>query len=375
MFAESLMDLRPWNYWTRDGKPYPGTDEVIAALERVISENPRHPGALHYWIHLWEPTKTPERAEAEADRLLPLMPAAGHMVHMPGHIYMRVGRYGDAVKANQLAALADEDYLTQCRVQGLYAVGYYPHNVHFLWWAASMEGRSQVAIEASRKTATRVPVETVKEIEALHTFLTAQYFALVRFGRWQEILDEPKPAVESPLVATVWHYARGLALVRQKRFPDAEKELAALAPVTRPRVEWPTAITGFTPNPKMAVVRIAPEILAGELAAARGEFEKAVGHLTRATLYEDALVYTEPADWPYPVRQHLGAVLLEAGRPDEAEAVYWEDLRKHPENGWALFGLWQALKAQGKNEEAAAVEKRFGKAWANADVTLTASRF
>lgn len=375
MFAEALMDLRPWNYWQRDGAPYAETQKIISTLESVLAKNPRHPGATHLYIHATEATKNPERAEAAADTLLTLMPGAGHMVHMPSHTYMRIGRYADAVKSNQLAALADEDYIAQCRAQGIYPLGYYPHNVHFIWWAASMEGRSQVALEAARKTATRVPLETLKEMEILQSFFVAQYFALVRFGRWQEILAEPQPAVDSPLVTTVWHYARGLALVRQKRFAEAEGELAALAPVTRPRVEWSAEITGFAPNPKMAVVRIAPEILAGELAAARGEFEKAIEHLTRAMLYEDALVYTEPSDWPYPVRQHLGAVLLQADRPDEAEAVYWEDLRRFRDNGWSLFGLLQALKAQGKDGLVAEVEKRFAKAWANADIELTASRF
>ncbi|MGH9804662.1 MAG: hypothetical protein ACRD4D_05780, partial [Candidatus Acidiferrales bacterium] len=375
LYAEALMDLRPWNYWQRDGAPYAETAEIISTLESVLARNPRHPGATHLYIHATEATKNPERAEAAADTLLTLMPGAGHMVHMPSHTYMRIGRYADAVKSNQMAALADEDYIAQCRAQGLYPLGYYPHNVHFIWWAASMEGRSQVAIEAARKTATRVPLETMKEMEILHGFYVSQYFALARFGRWREILDEPQPAVESPLVTTVWRYVRGLALVRQKRFAEAEAELAALAPVTRPRVEWPAEITGFAPNPKLAVVRIAPEILAGELAAARGEFEKAIEHLTRAMLYEDALVYTEPSDWPYPVRQHLGAVLLEAGRPDEAEAVYWEDLRRFRDNGWSLFGLLQALRAQGKSELATSIEKRLQKAWANADVALTASRF
>jgi tetratricopeptide (TPR) repeat protein len=375
LYAEALMDLRPWNYWQRDGAPYPETTEIISTLEAVLARNPRHPGAAHLYIHATEATKNPEKAEAAADTLLTLMPGAGHMVHMPSHTYMRVGRYADAVKSNQRAALADEDYITQCRAQGLYPLGYYPHNVHFLWWAASMEGRSRVAIEAARKTATRVPLETMKQMEILHSFFVSQYFALARFGRWQEILEEPQPDVESPLVNTVWHYVRGLALVRQKRFAEAEVELKALAPVSRPQVEWPAEITGFAPNPTIAIVRIAPEVLAGELAAARGDFPKAVEHLTRAMFYEDALVYTEPADWPYPVRQHLGAVLLQAGRPDEAEAVYWQDLQRFRDNGWSLFGLWQALEAQGKSELAAQIEQRFRKAWASADVQLSASRF
>ena len=194
LYAEALMDLRPWNYWTRDGRPYAETHQIIAALDQVITRNPVHPGALHYWIHLWEGSNTPEQAEAAADRLLPLAPAAGHLVHMPGHIYQRVGRYSDAVKANQLAIVADEDYITQCRAQGIYPLGYYPHNVHFLWFAATMNGQSQIAIDAARKTAKAIPPAALKELPILQTFTLVPDFALVRFGKWDEILTAPAPA-------------------------------------------------------------------------------------------------------------------------------------------------------------------------------------
>ncbi|MGH8188022.1 MAG: hypothetical protein ACREUC_15790, partial [Steroidobacteraceae bacterium] len=173
LYAEALMDLRPWNYWTRSGQPYEPTHEIVASLDKVLSRNPDHPGALHYWIHLWEASNTPERAEAAADRLLPLAPAAGHLVHMPGHIYQRVGRYSDAAKVNQLAIVADEDYITQCRAQGLYPLAYYPHNTHFLWFAASMDGQSKLAIDAANKTASKIPVEVLKDLPILQTFLLA----------------------------------------------------------------------------------------------------------------------------------------------------------------------------------------------------------
>lgn len=374
LFAESLMDLRPWNYWTRDGQPYPGTDEVVAALEKVMKRNPNHPGALHFWIHLWEPTKTPERAEEAADRLLPLMPAAGHMVHMPGHTFYRVGRYADAARANVLAVAADEDYITQCRAQGIYPLGYYPHNIHFLWAASTMEGRSEVAIPAARKAAAAIPEEVVKKFPFLQAFLVVPYHALVRFGKWEEILKEPPPRYDSSFTRGEWHYARGMAFTATGKLAGAQKELDALRKdASDPALAQMPA--SFSANTAQMILRIAPEVLAGSLAAKKGDFDSAVMHLDNAVRFGDALVYTEPPDWGVPPRHVLGAVLLEAKRPVEAEVVYWDDLKHYPENGWALFGLRQALKVQGKDEQAAVVEKRLQKAWAVADVKLTASRF
>lgn len=374
MFAEALMDLRPWDYWTRDGLPYAGTDEIVAALELVMKRNPEHPGALHYYIHAMEATKSPEKAEEAADRLIALMPGAGHMVHMPAHIFMRVGRYEDAADSNELAIQADEDYITQCRAQGLYPLAYYPHNIQFLWWAASVEGRSNASLEAARKTAAKIPTEQLRELPFLQGFVVTPDYARVQFGRWDDILKEARPALESPFVQGVWHYARGLAFAGKAQFEDAAKELAALESTVKSDALRNMPVS-FSANTALAILRIAPEVLAGELAAKQKQFDKAVSHLERAVRLEDSLIYTEPADWPFPVRQKLGAVLLEAGRPDEAAVVYWEDLRRFPENGWSLFGLMQALKAQGKYDQAAIVEKRFQKAWARADVQLSGSRF
>lgn len=374
IYAEALMDLRPWNYWTRSGQPYEQTHEIITALDHVLSRNPDHPGALHYWIHLWEASNTPERAEAAADRLLPLAPAAGHLVHMPGHIYQRVGRYSDAVKANQLAILADEDYITQCRAQGLYPLAYYPHNAHFLWFAASMNGQSKLAIDAANKTASKIPVEVLKDFPILQTFLLAPDYARVRFGKWDEILAAPAPRADTMFTRGVRHYARGMAFIRKKDFAAASKEIDAVKQIAAdPKlIETPTS---FSLNLADSVLRVGIEVLDGELAAARGEYDQAIAHLDRAVRYQDALVYTEPDDWHQPVRHNLGAVLLQAGRALEAESVYWDDLRARPKNGWALFGLAQALRAQGKADAAKAVEADLEKSWADADVTLTASRF
>jgi len=365
------MDVRPWGYWMRDGTPHEGTAEIIALTEDVIRRNPRHPGALHMYIHLVEATDA-ARAEAAADALLPLMPAAGHMIHMPGHIYQRVGRYADAVRANEMAVLADEDYITQCRAQGLYPMGYYPHNLHFLWFAATYDGQSAKAIEAARKVAEKIDDKTLKALPITAGFRVVPYFALTRFGHWDEMLKEPEPPATSAYMRGVWHYNRGLSFVAKNQLTAAERELARLNTVLKdPSLDGPL----FSPNVSRNILAIAPEVLAGELAAARRQYDRAIAHLERAVRLEDALVYTEPSEWHYPPRHTLGAVLLEAGRPAEAETVYWEDLRRNRDNGWALFGLAQALRAQKKMDEAALIDARFKHAWERADLTLTGSRF
>lgn len=374
MAAEALMDLRPWNYWTRDGRPYEETAEIVAKLESVIERDPLHIGALHYWIHLWEPTKTPERAEAAADALRPLAPAAGHLVHMPGHIYQRVGRYGDVIEANKEAIEADEDYITQCRAQGIYPLGYYPHNIHFLWFGAEAAGRSKLAIETALKTPQSIPDDVVAQLPFLQGFLVVPEYALVRFGKWDEILALPAPRYESLFTRGVRHYSRGLAFVGKDQLRKAQRELNALQKIVADP-ELAAQPASFSANNAADILAIAPEVLAGELAAKKGDHDAAVAHLTRAVWLQDSLVYTEPDDWHYPVRHSLGAVLLAAGRAREAEAVYWEDLQHHPDNGWALYGLAQALSAQGKEDQAAEIEARYQRAWASADVTLTASRF
>lgn len=373
LYAEALMDLRPWNYWMRDGRPHPGTEDIAKTLERVVTANPEHPGALHLSIHLWEAFE-PRKAEAAADRLLTLAPAAGHLVHMPGHIYQRVGRYDDVIKANQLAILADEDYISQCRAQGLYPLGYYPHNIHFLWFGATMAGQSDLAIASARKTVSSIPKEAVVEVPILQTFLLVEDFALVRFGRWDEILKLPPLKYESLFTRGVRHYARGMALTRKHDFAAATKELDAAKKIAADPelIATPASMSLNLPD---AVLRIAAESLAGEMAAEQGRYDEAITHLETAVRMQDALAYTEPDDWHYPVRHSLAAVLLKAGRPIEAETVYWQDLREHPKNGWALFGLAQALRAQGKTEEAKAIDEDFRTAWAKADIKLTSSVF
>ena len=366
------MDLRPWNYWTRDGLPYDETKEVQQQLEAVFTMNKSHPGALHLWIHLWEPTDTPERAEAEADRLLPLMPGAGHIVHMPAHIYQRVGRYADVISSNLLAAKADEDYITQCKAQGMYPLGYYPHNLHFIWMGATASGQRKLAIESAYRVANSIPHASLGDIPIIQGFVVVPYWAMVRFGQWDEILADKGPHYQTAFTKGAWRYARAMALIAKDRLTDAETELAELKTLLAD--ESLKGQTTFSSNPGVSILRIAPEVIAGEIAAKRKEWDRALLHLERAVRFEDALLYQEPPDWHLPVRQNLGAVLLEAGRADEAEAVFWEDLKKNPENGWSLFGLWQAQKAQGKKEEAAHTEARFHKAWKDADVQIKSPR-
>jgi pimeloyl-ACP methyl ester carboxylesterase len=366
LYAEALMDLRPWNYWTRDGVPYDDTRKALAALEQAITANKNHPGALHLWIHVWESTDTPERAEAEADRLLPLMPGAGHIVHMPAHIYQRVGRHADVIRSNELAAKADEDYIAQCRAQGVYPLGYYPHNLHFIWMGATASGQRKLAIDAANKLANQVPQAALKSTPILQGFLVVPYWAMVRFERWDEILADKGPRFESPFTRGVWHYARAAAFTAQGQLAEAERELAALKTIVAdPAMKGQTT---FSANSGVAILRIAPEVIAGEIAAQRKDWDTALLHLERAVRYEDTLVYQEPHDWHAPVRQTLGNVLLAAGRAEEAEAVFWEDLKKNAESGWTLRGLIKALKAQGKTEDAAIAEARLRKAWASSEL-------
>jgi tetratricopeptide (TPR) repeat protein len=371
LFAEALMDLRPWNYWSRDGVPYDETLEITSALEQVLASHQNHPGALHLWVHLWEPTDTPEKAEAEADRLLPLMPGAGHMVHMPAHIYMRVGRHADVVKSNLLAAKADEDYITQCRAQGMYPFAYYPHNLHFIWMGATASGQGKLALDSARRVANAIPDHALGTVPILQGFVVVPYWAMVRFAQWDAILSDTGPRHKTAFTRAVWHFARAMAFVAKDRLGDAETELATLtALVDEPEMSGQTT---FSNNTGKAIMRIAPEVVKGEIAAKRGNWDTAVLHFDRAIRYEEALIYQEPPDWPAPVRQNLGTVLLKAGRADEAEAVFWEDLKKNPETGWSLFGLVQALKAQNKSDQAALVEARFTRAWKDADVKLASA--
>ena len=373
LYVESVMDLSPWDYWTRDGKPYPATAEMMNLLEAIISKNPNHPGAIHFYIHVVEYGR-PQLAEAGADRLLNLVPGAGHLVHMSSHIFRRIGRYHDASLSNIAAINADEDYIVQCRAQGVYPLAYHPHNIHFLWDSSTMEGRSATALDAARKSSRTVPEGMWHDVPLLHQFLVSPLFAYTRFGKWDEILAEPQPPEESPFWTGIWHYARGLAYTAKNNMKAAEQEFAKLTEIADMKEMEGYKVT-FSRNGAKSILDIAVAVLSGELEARKGNYEQALVKLHRGVLLEDNLIYNEPPDWHVPVRQVLGAVLLDADRAAEAEAIYWQDLRENPENGWSLFGLMKSLRAQGKNVEAAAVEERFRKAWSRADVKLHSSRY
>lgn len=374
LFAEAMMDTMPWAYWTEDGEPKPLTEEVFATLDFVLERDPDHPGANHFYIHAVE-QEDPARGEGAADRLRRVVPGAGHLVHMPSHIYIRVGRYHDGSLANELAVEADNDYVTQCRAQGIYPVAYVPHNHHFLWATTTMEGRSADALAAARQTARHVDHSLMREpqMAMLQHFSAIPYYALVRFGMWDEILVEPAPDADLLYPTAVWHYARGIAYTRAGKPEEAKGELARVQAIASdPRLEE-IRIWGL--NPASSLAQIAAAVLRAEIAAARKQVKIAVSELRKAIAIEDGLIYGEPPDWFYPVRQNLGATLLEAGRPKASEKVYREDLARFPDNGWSLFGLAQSLRAQGKTREAEEVQRRFETAWQHADIEISASRF
>jgi tetratricopeptide (TPR) repeat protein len=358
LYAESLMDLRPWGYWTRDGRPYDETVRIQSALAHVIARQKNHPLALHLWIHLWESVDA-KKAEAEADRLVPLMPGAGHMVHMPAHIYQRVGRHDDVVRVNQMAAKADEEYIAACRAQGLYPLAYYPHNLHFIWMGASASGQKTIAIESARKLAGQVPAEGLAAAPILQGFLVVPYYAMVRFSEWDQILADKGPSHSTAFTQGVWRYSRAVALLAKDRVDEAERELETLKTL----IEDPAlkGQTTFSSNTGITILRIAPEVVAGEIAAKRKDWDRAVLHLERAVRFEDALVYQEPPDWHVPARQNLAAVLMAAGRPDEAETALWEDLKRNPDHVWNLSLLSKALRMQNKSADAALIEARLAK--------------
>ena len=369
LYAASLMNLIPWSYWYGDGTPKEQTVEIMAALEGVIARDPEHTGAIHYYIHTVE-EKRPDQAEASADQLATLAPNAGHLVHMPAHIYMRLGRYQDSYDQNVKAVAADEGYIASCNAQGVYPLGYYPHNIHFMVWSAMFEGRSAETVEMARKVASKIPDHIdEKNWDAYELFRSQPMYAMVRFGMWDEVLAEPKPIEKARYMTGVWRYARALAYLHTGRTGKAKSELRDLGKLRR-------ELEGDGDGVYYAnLLTIAELIVEAEVAVARGRYDDALPKLERAVRLEGVLGYSEPPDWYFPVRHVLGAVLLEAGRPAEAEVVYWADLAAHPENGFALFGLEQSLRAQEKYDEADAIADRYDEAWERADVELTTSRF
>jgi tetratricopeptide (TPR) repeat protein len=374
LFAEALMDTTPWDYWDEAGKPKPEGTEIMRTLENILKRHPNHPGANHLYIHAVEKER-PELGIPSADRLMKLVPGSGHLVHMASHIYIRVGRYHDAVVSNQKGIQADDSYVASCHAQGMYPLVYMAHNHHFLWFAALMNGQSKVAIDAAHHTA-MVDEQLMRQPElagTLQHFYTIPIYTLARFGKWDDILAIPTPAQDLKYPNGALHYARGLAFLAKGNLEQSIQELAQLRILAADPTLQQSTIGGFNSTAK--VLNIASEVLAGEIAAKQGNSKQAIEHLQKAVQIEDSLVYTEPADWYYPSHQALATILLEGGQAAAAEKAYREDLKIYPENGWSLFGLAQSLRMQGKTQEAKAIQTRYEKAWAFADVAPTISRF
>ncbi len=376
LYSEALMNLQPWNYYDSKGNPTGGTAEFVGVLESVMKRSADHPGALHLYIHAVEASSNPDRGVIAADRLRELIPGSGHLVHMPAHIYTRVGRYHDAVVANQKAIEADNAYLAICRPSpGPYPLAYVPHNHHFLWWASSMEGAGKQALAAAQETAKRAwqpELIRLPDFAFLQDFWVTPLKAKVQLGQWDELLAVPAPAADLPYALAIWHYAQGMATTRLSRLDKAQEHLNELAKAAAdPAME--KLLIG-PQHPLSGTLKVAERVLAGELAAARKDYETAIDALKQGVMHEDALAYFEPPLWHQPSRLNLGAVLLMAGKPFEAEKVYREDLLQNRNNGWALYGLAQSLKAQKMNAEAANIEKQFEEAWQYADIKLSASR-
>ena len=369
IYAEALMNTMPWDYWGPDGEAKPDTQAVIASLEAVMAADPNHPLALHLYIHALEASSNAAKAEAAADRLANLVPGSGHLVHMPSHIYFRVGRYQDSALANIRAAEVDEAYIAQCNAQGFYPALYYPHNIHFLWASATMQGQSALSVDSARRVVANVRVEQVEQFPTIQFFRTVPMLSLVRFARWQEILAEPEPYEPFAFARAIWHYGRGVA---HAALGDAGAALDELAAIEALEPEVDEIFMGNV-YPARDLLEIAKSLLRGEMAYRSGDAANAVLAFEEAVALQDALPYTEPPFWYYPTRQSLGAALLASDRDAEAQAVFEEDLEQYPMNGWSMFGLAEALRRQGDEAGAAQMTARFETVWQFADVSLATS--
>lgn len=373
LFAEALMVTTPWNYWLADGSPNETTREVLAVLESSMEKQPNHPGTNHFYIHTVE-TRHPERGEGAADRLRGLVPQAGHLQHMPSHIYIQIGRYADASLANEKAVAADREYLDKYGAHGMYRISYMPHNAIYLCFTTSMEGRGRACLEAANTTRDLILEDPLYQpgYGSLTQGYSLRYVAMARFGMWEELLQEERPPAELLYPTAIWRYARGMALLRTGRSKDARDELERLRELTTPEEVARMDARGRANTRR--VLRIASNMLAGEIAAEAGNYDEALAHLREAVDLEDGMGYYEPPPWFAPPRQTLGAVLLESGDPAAAAQVFRDDLSSWPENGWSLSGLYHALKAAGEEDEAQSIRERFEQAWSRADIELRVSR-
>ncbi len=372
LYVDAVMNLSPWDYWGADGiTPKGKIGEAIRTAEKVMAANPNHPGAIHLYIHLTEASATPERAEGYANRLAALMPGAGHLVHMPSHTFYRIGRFQDSVVTNKAAVKADEDYLAQVKARGIYAYGYYPHNIHFVLVSAQMSGDKQTALEYAQRLEGKIPDAVAEQIGWIQAIKTAPYFAYAQFAEPDAVLALPAPDAKFPFVQAMWHYARGIAYIGKKDVERARIEAAKIAELNQ-SADFQYLLDWAVPAPD--VLRIARHVIEGRIAQAQGKLDRAVKEFQVAVSIQDSLAYMEPPYWYYPVRQSLGAALLASGKAAEAEQVFKESLKRVPKNGWALYGLMKAQEAQNQVQQAKATAQRFKQAWAGDPTALTIDR-
>lgn len=369
LFAESLMNLQPWDLWTNDGQPKGRTLDIVATLERVLEINPSHPGATHFYIHAVEASRDPDRATAAAERLTTLVPGSGHLVHMPSHIFVRTGRYADSADANERAIAADERYFELAPTPRFYVL-YYTHNIHFLAYSAMMEGRYETAIAAARRMEEKVPKDFIRDYAVIADgLMPAAIHVMVRFGKWEDILREREPEDFRLVSRAMRRYGRCVALSALGRTAEAEREIKAFDEIAaKIGDEW-----FIGQNPASVILPLARKMMLGEMLFREGQRERAFALLREAVAMEDELVYDEPPGWMQPVRHALGALLMADGRYSEAEEVYRADLAKHRNNGWSLIGLEKALAAQGKDRAAEEAAAKLAAAWTRADVQPTSS--
>lgn len=374
MLAEAIMDAHPWDLWSFEGEPRPWTPEILGILENILARNPGHIAAIHLYIHATEASPRPELAKPHAARLPELAPGAGHLVHMPSHTYIRTGDYHLGSIVNAEAVKVDSLYVSACHAAGAYPLAYYPHNFHFLSACAAFEGRSALSIQAAQRMVAKLDTQAMREpgMETIQHYWSIPYYLYVKFGKWEEALVEPRPDEGLPYPLAIWHYARGMAFAARKQMEEARGELSSLRlAAANSAVE---GITIWDINSAASLLQIADRVLEAEIANVEGDAESAIRLLREAIQLEDGLNYNEPPDWFFSVRHHLGPILLEQKRFAEAESLYRRDLELFRENGYALKGLYESLKAQGKTREAGEVKKRFDAAWQWADVRLSASK-
>jgi tetratricopeptide (TPR) repeat protein len=372
IYADALMNEHPWDLWEKNGNAKPWTPAITAVLEKIIAKEPKHIGANHMYIHAIEASPEPGKALPSADRLLDLVPAAGHLVHMPSHIYIRTGYYHKGVLTNENATSVDSTYIAQCKASGFYPMLLYPHNIHFMAACAFLEGNSKKALDAAWMVSRKADKKYLNESATVQHYYIIPYYVMVHMGKWNDILSLPMPGESLKYPRAIWHYARGMAYAAKNDLENSARELEAIKKFTED--ESLKSFRIWDVNSANEVINIAALTLEGEIALCKKQYEQSVASLQKAISIEDGLMYQEPPDWFFSVRHSLGHALVQAGRFAEAEKIYHEDLQTYPENGWALIGLCNALKGQGKTTEAARVKKRFDNAWQWADVKINSSR-